>query len=49
MNAVELEMLLENSGKIIGLANDIDDGIVAKDILRHISPYLKFNEQNISQ
>ena len=47
-NAVELEMLLENSKKIMELVNDIDDGIIGKDILRHISSHLKFNEQIIN-
>ena len=42
-NSIELEMMLENSKKIIELTNDIDDGFVSKDILKHISSYLKFN------
>lgn len=45
--AIELELLLENSKKIIELTNDIDDGIIARDILKHISSHLKFNEKYI--
>ncbi len=43
INAVEIDMVLENSKKIIDLINDIDDGVIAKDVLKYISNYLKFN------
>lgn len=43
-NITEMEMVLENSKKILELINDIDDGIVAKDALKFISSHLKFND-----
>ena len=47
LNSVELEFILDNNKKIIQLINDIDDGVVSKDILRHISSHLKFNSKVI--
>lgn len=44
-NITEMEMVLENSKKILELINDIDDGIVAKDALKFISSHLKFNDK----
>ena len=46
-NSVEIEFILENSKIIIDLMNDIDDGNVSQDILKHISSYLKFNTKVI--
>ena len=46
-NAVEIEMILENSKKIIDLINDIDDGVIAKEVLKYISNYLKFNDTSL--
>lgn len=46
-SSIELEMILENSKKIIELVNDIDDGLMAKDILKYISSYLRFNDNTI--
>jgi len=46
-NSVEMEFILENSRTIIELMNAIDDGGVAKDILRHISSHLKFHTKTI--
>ena len=46
-NSVELEFLLENSKKIIDLINDIDDGVVGKEILKYISAHLRFNGKMI--
>ena len=42
-NNAEIEFILENNKKIIELMNDIDDGNVAKDVLKHISSHLRFN------
>ena len=41
-NSVEMEFILENSKSVIELVNDIDDGIIGKDILKHISSHLRF-------
>ena len=46
-NAIEIEMMLENSRKIIGVINDIDDGFLAKDVLKYISSHLRFNEKSL--
>ena len=46
-NSVELEFILDNNKKIISIINDIDDGIVSKDILKHISSHLKFSNKTI--
>ena len=46
-NSVELEFILENSSLIINLVNDIDDGNIAKDVLKHISTHLKFGTKSI--
>ena len=42
-NTVEIEFLLENSKKISELVNDIDDEVISKEILKHISSHLRFN------
>ena len=42
-NSVEMEFILDNSKKIIELMNDIDDGIISKEILKYISCHLRFN------
>ena len=47
IGSVEVEFILENSKKIIELVNDIDDGIISKEILKHISSHLKFNGKAI--
>ena len=47
-NSVELEFVLDNSRKIIELINDIDDGVIAKDILKYISTHLRFNGKMIT-
>ena len=46
-NAVEMEFILENSKRLLDIINDIDDGNVSKDILRHISTQLRFNTKCI--
>ena len=46
-NSTEIEFILENSRIMINLVNDIDDGYVAKDILKHISIHLKFNTKSL--
>lgn len=46
-NIIEVEMMLENSKKIIELVNDIDDGIIAKEILKYISSHLRFYENSL--
>ena len=48
-NSVEMEFMLDNSKKIMEIINDIDDGVTSKDILKHISSYLKFNIKSIKQ
>ena len=45
----EIEMILENSTKMAHLINDIDDGILAKDVLKFISSHLRFNEKSIKE
>ena len=46
-NSIELEIMLENSKKIREIINDIDDGIVAKDVLKYISSHLRFNDKGL--
>ena len=46
-NAVEMEFILENSKRLLDIINDIDDGNVSKDILRHISAQLRFDTKCI--
>ena len=46
-NCVELEFILDNNKKIIELINDIDDGNISKDILKHISSHFRFNSKVI--
>ena len=46
-NSVEMEFILENSKRVIELMNDIDDGVIGKEILKHISPHLRFNGNSI--
>ena len=46
-NSVELEFILENNRKVIELMNDIDDGYVSKEILKHISSHLRFSSKII--
>lgn len=46
---VELDMILENNKKIIELVNDIDDGILSKDILKYISTHLRFNDNSLKE
>ena len=41
-NSVEMEFILENSKRVVDLINDIDDGLIGKDILKHISLHLRF-------
>ena len=41
-NSVEMEFILENSKRVIDLINDIDDGLIGKDVLKHISLHLRF-------
>ena len=48
-NSVEMEFILDNSKKIIELVNDIDDGIVSKEILKYISCHLRFDEKLIKK
>ena len=47
MSNIETEFILENSKKIVELTNDIDDGIIGKDILKHISSHLRFSNKLI--
>ena len=42
-NSIEMEFILDNSKRIIELINDIDDGLIGKDILKHISSHLRFS------
>ena len=42
-----MEFILENSGRIIHLINDIDDGLIGKDVLKHISSHLRFSTKAI--
>ena len=46
---VELDMILENNKKIIELVNDIDDGVLSKDILKYISTHLRFNDNSLKE
>ena len=48
-NSVEVEFILENNKKIRELVDDIDDGVISKDILKHISTHLKFNGKLIGK
>ena len=48
-NVTEMEMVLENSKKIIEIVNDIDDNIIAKDILKYISVHLRFNNNSLKE
>ena len=45
----EIEFILDNSKRIIELMDDIDDGIISKDILKYISCHLRFNEKLIKK
>ena len=45
----ETEFILENSKKIIELMNDIDDGNISNEILKHISSHLRFNGKLIEK
>ena len=45
LSLVEMEIFLENSKAIIEIINDIDDNITAKDVLKYISAYLRFNDK----
>ena len=49
MNNVEMEMMLENSRAMIDLINDIDDGNLAKEVLRYISVHLKFDNKLLKE
>ena len=42
-NSVEIEFILENNKKISELVNDIDDGVISKDVLKYISSHLRFD------
>ena len=42
-NSVEMEFILDNSKKTIELMNDIDDGIISKEVLKYISCHLRFD------
>ena len=48
-NSTEMEFILYNSKKIIELMNDIDDGIVSKEILKYISCHLRFDGKLIKK
>ena len=48
-NSVEMEFILDNSKKIIELMNDIDDGIVSKEVLKYISCHLRFDGKLIKK
>ena len=43
--SAEMDIGLENNKKILELIIDIDDGVIGKDILKYISPYLCFNDK----
>ena len=45
LNSVEIDFILDNSKKIMELTNDIDDGIIGKDVLKHISGHLRFSNK----
>lgn len=46
-NVVEIEVMLENSKKIVEVINGIDDGIIAKDVLKYISCHLRFVDSSL--
>lgn len=48
MNSVEMEFQMENNKKILELIIDIDDGNISKDILKYVTPHLRFNGKVIS-
>ena len=48
-NSVEVEFILENSKKIIELTNDIDDGLISKEVLKYISCHLRFDGKLIKK
>ena len=48
-NTVEIEFILDNSKKIIELMNDIDDGVISKDVLKYISCHLRFDGKLIKK
>ena len=48
-NSVEMEFILDNSKKIIELMDDIDDGIVSKEVLKYISCHLRFDGKLIKK
>ena len=48
-NSVEVEFILESSKKIIELTNDIDDGLISKEVLRYISCHLRFDGKLIKK
>lgn len=43
-----MEFYLENNKKILELIIDIDDGNITKDILKYVSPHLRFNGKTIN-
>jgi hypothetical protein len=43
-----LNMFIENSKKIMEVINGIDDGVIAKDVLKYISSHLRFNDKNLT-
>ena len=47
MGPVEIEFILENSKKIMDLMNDIDDGVIGKEVLKYISGHLRFSNKLI--
>ena len=47
LHSTEIEMMLENNKKIVEIVNEIDDGLMAKDVLKYISSHLRFNEKHL--
>ncbi len=42
-------VMLENSKTISAMLNDIDDGFIAKGVLKYITPHFKFNQKLFNQ
>lgn len=47
VGSVEIEFILENGKKLVNLINDIDDGVIEKEVLKHISGHLRFSNKLI--
>ena len=44
-----MEIMLENSKAMIDIINDIDDGNLAKEVLKYISIHLRFDNKLLKE